>query len=56
MRKIANLSMDVHARTIVMGDMDANGKYRGKRPFAPSEINIISALKAVKAKNKVSDH
>jgi transposase len=35
-----------------MGDMDAKGKYRGKRPFAPSEINIISALKAVKAKIK----
>ena len=52
MRKIAYLAMDVHVRNIVMGDMDTNGKYRGKRPFAPSEINIISALKAVKAKIK----
>ena len=52
MRKIAYLSMDVHARTIVMGDMDANGKYSGKRPFTPGENNIISALKAVKAKLK----
>ncbi|MHC4858170.1 MAG: transposase [Planctomycetota bacterium] len=52
MRKIAYLSMDVHVRNIVMGDMDSNGKYHGKRPFAPSEINIISALKAVKAKIK----
>ena len=52
MRKVAYLSMDVHARTIVMGDVDGNGKYRGKRPIAPSEINIINALKVVKAKTK----
>jgi len=52
MRKIAYLSMDVHARNCVLGDMDANGKFRGNRSFITSENNIINALKAVKAKKK----
>jgi hypothetical protein len=52
MRKIAHLSMDVHARNIVMGDMNGNGKFLGNRPFTTCENNIIDALKAVKAKRK----
>ena len=52
MRKIAYLSMDVHARNCVLGDMDANGKFRGNRCFVTCENNIIDALKAVKAKRK----
>jgi len=52
MRKIAYLSMDVHARNIVMGEMNGNGKFLGNRPFTTSENNIIDALKAVKAKRK----
>jgi transposase len=44
--------MDVHARNCVLGDMDANGKFRGNRSFVTSENNIINALKAVKAKRK----
>ena len=52
MRKIAYLSMDVHARNCVLGDMDANGKFRGNRCFITCENNIISALTAVKAKRK----
>ncbi|MBT8370271.1 MAG: transposase [Deltaproteobacteria bacterium] len=52
MRKIAYLAIDVHARNIVLGDMDANGKFRGNRGFATCENNIIKALKTVKAKTK----
>ena len=52
MRKIAYLSMDVHARNCVLGDMDANGKFRGNRSFTTSENNIINTLKAVKTKRK----
>ena len=52
MRKIAYLSMDVHARNIVMGDMNGNGKFLGNRPFTTCENNIIDALTAVKAKTK----
>ena len=52
MRKIAYLSMDVHARNCVLGDMDGNGKFRGNRSFITSETNIINALKVVKAKTK----
>jgi transposase len=44
--------MDVHARNCVLGDMDANGKFRGNRCFVTCENNIIDALKAVKAKRK----
>lgn len=52
MRKIAYLSIDVHARNCVLGDMDGNGKFRGNRSFTTCEINIIKALKTVKAKRK----
>ena len=52
MRKIAYLSMDVHARNCVLGDMDTNGKFCGNRSFVTCENNIINALKAVKAKRK----
>ncbi len=52
MRKIAYLSMDVHARNCVLGDMDGNGKFRGNHSFITCENNIIKALKAVKAKRK----
>ena len=52
MRKIAYLSMDVHARNCVLGDMDGNGKFRGNRSFITSENNITDALKAIKAKRK----
>ena len=52
MRKIAYLSMDEHARNFVLGDMDANVKFRGNRFFITSENNIINAIKAVKAKRK----
>ena len=52
MRKIAYLSMDVHARNCVLGDMDGNGKFRGNRSFITCENNIIIALEAVKAKRK----
>ena len=44
--------MDVHARNCVLGDMDGNGKFRGNRSFTTCEINIIKALKAIKAKKK----
>ena len=53
MRKIAYLAMDVHARNCVLGDMDGNGKFRGNRPFTTSEVNIIKALKSIKAKKKL---
>ena len=52
MRKIAYLSMDVHARNCVLGDMNANGKFLGNRPFTTCENNIINALQAIKAKRK----
>ena len=52
MRKIAYLSMDVHARNCVLGDMDGNGIFRGNRSFITCENNIINTLKAVKAKKK----
>ncbi len=52
MRKIAYLAIDVHARNCVLGDMDGNGKFRGNRPFTTSEVNIIKALKNIKAKKK----
>lgn len=52
MRKIAYLSMDVHARNCVLGDMDGNGNFRGNRSFTTSEINIRTVLKAVKAQKK----
>ena len=52
MRKIAYLSMDVHARNCVLGDMNANGKFLGNRAFTTSESNIINALQAIKAKRK----
>ena len=52
MRKIAYLSIDVHARNCVLGDMDGNGKFRGNHSFITCENNIIKALKAVKAKRK----
>ena len=38
MRKIAYLSMDVHARNIVMGDMDANGTRHLKPVLLIKEI------------------
>jgi hypothetical protein len=53
MREIAYLSIDVHARNCVLGDMDGNGKFRGNRSFITSENNIINALKAVKAKKSI---
>jgi hypothetical protein len=31
MRKVSYLSMDVHARNTVMGDMNGNGKFLGTR-------------------------
>ncbi len=52
MRKIAYLAMDVHARNCVLGDMDGNGKFHGNRSFTTCEINIIKALKTIKAKRK----
>jgi len=52
MRNIAYLSMDVHARNCVLGDMNGNGKFLGNRSFTTCENNIIKALKAVKAKKK----
>jgi len=53
MRETAYLSIDVHARNCVLGDMDGNGKFRGNRSFITSENNIINALKAVKAKKSI---
>jgi len=52
MRKIAYLAMDVHARNCVLGDMDGNGNFRDNRSFTTNENNIITALKAIKAKKK----
>ncbi len=52
MRKIAYLAMDVHARNCVLGDMDGNGEFHGNRSFKTCEINIIKALKTIKAKRK----
>ena len=53
MRKIAYLAMDVHARNIVMGDMNGAGNFLGNRSFSTCEDNIIGALKTVKAKKKL---
>ncbi|MFN2302732.1 MAG: transposase [Anaerolineales bacterium] len=53
MEKIAYLAMDVHARSCTLGQMDANGCFKGNLRFATSERNIIGALKSVKAKNKL---
>ncbi len=53
MRKIAYLAMDVHARNCVLGDMDGSGKFRGNRSFTTCEVNIIKAIKAIKAKKKL---
>jgi len=52
MKKIAYLGMDVHAGHCVLGHMDFDGTFIGNQTFPTSEINIISALKAVKAKEK----
>ncbi len=52
MRKIAYLAMDVHARNCVLGEMDGNGEFHGNRSFKTCEINIIKALKTIKAKRK----
>lgn len=53
MRKIAYLAMDVHARNIVMGDMNGAGNFLGNRSFVTCEDNIIEVLKTVKAKKKL---
>lgn len=52
MRKIAYLSMDVHARNCVLGDMNGNGKFLTNRSFTTCENNIINALQAIKARRK----
>lgn len=52
MRKIAYLSMDAHANHCVLGDMDADGTFRGNHTFSTSEKNIITALQNIKAKEK----
>ncbi len=52
MRKIAYLAMDVHARNCVLGEMDGNGEFHGNCSFKTCEINIIKALKTIKAKRK----
>ncbi len=52
MRKIAYLAMDVHARNCVLGEMDGNGEFHGNRSYKTCEINIIKALKTIKAKRK----
>ena len=52
MRKIAYLAMDVHARNCVLGEMDGNGEFHGNRSFKTCEINIIKALKTIKARRK----
>lgn len=52
MRKVAYLSMDVHARNCVMGDMNGSGDFLGNRSFNTCENNIIKALKAIGAKKK----
>jgi transposase len=52
MRKIAYLAMDVHARHCTLGEMSADGTFRGNCEFVTSENNIIDNLKAVKAHKK----
>lgn len=52
MREIAYLGLDAHARGSVLGEMDSKGEFRGNQEFVTSERNIISSLKAVKAKVK----
>ena len=52
MRKIAFLAMDVHTKHCVLGDMEADGYFRGTIRVQTSEQNIIKALKTVKAKEK----
>ena len=52
MRKIAYLAMDVHARNCVLGEMDGNGEFLGNRSFKTCEINIIKALKTIKARRR----
>ena len=52
MRNIAYLAMDVHARHCTLGEMSADGTFRGNCEFDTSEKNIIDALKTVKAHKK----
>ena len=52
MRNIAYLALDVHARNCVLGHMDHDGNFKGNRHFTTSELNIVAALKSVKAKIK----
>lgn len=52
MRKIAYLAMDVHARHCTLGEMSADGTFRGNREFETSERSILNALNAVKAHRK----
>lgn len=52
MQKVAYLALDVHAKNSVLGQMDFNGKFIGNQSFSTSEINLISALQAVKEKEK----
>ncbi len=52
MKNIAYLAMDVHARHCTLGEMSADGTFRGNCEFDTSEINIIEALKTVKAHKK----
>ncbi len=52
MKKIAYLGMDLHARNFTLGQMDADGSFRGNIESSTSENNIIHALKSIKAKEK----
>ncbi len=52
MRKIAHLSMDLHAKNFTLGDMEADGSFRGNIDFPTSEKNIIHAVTSIKAKEK----
>jgi transposase len=53
MKKIAYLAIDVHANNSVLGHMDYKGNFIGNREFPTSENNIIKALQAIEAKEKI---
>ena len=53
MKKLAYLALDVHANNSVLGHMDSKGNFIGNRQFPTSEQNIIKALQAIEAKEKL---
>ena len=51
MRNIAYLAMDVQARHCTLGEMSADGTFRGNCEFDTSEKNIIDAFSSRKTRH-----